>query len=410
MFKPHASLVCALSFFAVAGGLTPLAQAQQTMRVMSSVGGPGGGGGNTQISSRGLEKYSSLLGLDDTQREAAKSLHEGYVATMKQAATARREAMQALVHPEDEDDDRKEFMQKLRELGEKHTKATEAAEKSFLGDLRALLTPAQEGKWPLVERTRRREVGLQNAMLSGEGVDLVEILDSFKLSPAQQAPLSESVEQYEKELDLELAARAKANENAPKFDFEGGNFDLDKLQDHMKNTRAAAAKVRDLNERHAGKFATLLPEDIREKFNDEVRRASYPRIYKPSKADKHLAAVEGFSDLSPEQRKDLETLRSSHVREAAQLNRQWAAAARESEDKQKTGMFSTGAGIATVSLGDEGDSPEKEPRRARKELDKRTLERLGSILKPEQKEKLPKDEPEHMGGGGVFISRDEEQR
>ncbi len=410
MLKAPVYLVCAASMLAVAGGITPCAMAQQTMRVVSSVGGPGGGGGNTQISPRGLDKYTSLLGLDDTQREAAKSLHEGYVATMKQAAAARREAMQALVHPEDEDDDRKEFMQKLRELGEKHTQATEKAEKSFLGDLRALLTPAQEGKWPLVERTRRREVGLQNAMLSGEGVDLVQILDGFKLAPAQAAPLAESVEQYEKELDLELAARAKASEGAPKMDFEGGNFDIEKLQDHMKNTRAAAAKVRDLNERHASKLAGLLPEDIREKFNDEVRRASYPRIYKSSKADKHLAAAEGFSDLTPEQRKDIETLRASHAREAAPLNRQWAAAAREAEDKQKSGMFSTGAGIATVSLGDDGDSPEKAPRKARKDLDKRTLERLGSILSPAQQEKLPKDEPEHMGGGGVFISRDEEQR
>ncbi|MCA9299363.1 MAG: hypothetical protein KDA28_09865, partial [Phycisphaerales bacterium] len=101
---------------------------------------------------------------------------------------------------------------------------------------------------------------------------------------------------------------------------------------------------------------------------------------------------------SDEQRTAIGDLRASHDQKASRLNKAWVDAIDESErDGGGEGGFFAGGGAMAVMLnGEEPESPTKDARESRTELDTESLARLEALLRPEQRERLPEKvaEPE----------------
>jgi len=383
---------------AVLAGTPQQASAQQTMsvRATSPMGGRGGG----QVTKRSMERYADLLGLDQTQRETALAIHEGYTATCEQARKSQRDAMDELRRSAEDTGDHGVFMEKMPAIQKKSRETTQAAEKSLFSDLKSLLTSEQEANWTRVERMRRRETGLRGG-LSGESLDIADVVHTMKL-PAEPAQLvAPMVEDYESAMDSHLKAKESAQSEAPAFE-PGRPMDVEAMQKQMESSRQMGEKIVQLNATTAEKIKATLPEDLQQKFADEVKRRSFPSVYKESRVAKDLDAALAMSDLDESQRERLKEIKAAYARDLGPVNNRWADAIRESEQSgQEGGMALGGGGFISMRMGEEPEGL-REARKARREMDEKTRERLKSVLRPEQQEKLPKASPggdEEMGDG-----------
>jgi Spy/CpxP family protein refolding chaperone len=381
------------------------AGAQET-RVMVSrtVGGPGGMGTST-ISKRSVDRWAEELGLDDEQKQAVLSLHEGYRSACEQASREMATVLSEARKAAEESQDHSLLLERLPPARRKQEQQTRAAEQAFMSDVRSLLTPDQERAWPKIERMRRREQSGRMSTVSGDAVDLTEIIRDLKLPVA--GALAEALEEYEVEADRGIQERLRVSDRGADFD-SGRPLDLEVLQKQMDEQREAGLKLKDINLRHARKIEPLLPEAKQAEFRQAFKRSSFPQVYRPTMAGRWLEAAQKFDDLDTRQREDLAGLRGQYERDLGVANDALAAAIEASEARSGgPGGVLSGPGVSmVVRMGDE-DSELAAARKARREVDERAREKLRNLLKPEQRERLPKPEEEAQGAmmapGAVFV-------
>lgn len=401
----------------VAVGLTLIstAPAHAQGRMGMRMGG-GGWGGDSAVSTREVNKWTDMLKLTADQKTAVDALHDAYQEQYRQEAKAIQDIGK---------DARREFMESqdtsvFKEVAAKtaeHTKKMAELESQFLDDFKSVLNPKQVERWPSVERCHRREKALPQGMLSGESVDMVGIVDDLKIAEPSPA-LSDALERYEVDLDRALTDRDEQRkaiqEQSEKLmkDFDPSNMDFSKIRKLMQDTRKTGIRVRDVNERHARLIAGVLPDDKRAEFEQRVRKTTYPRVYREPYTSKAIEASLGLGDLTSEQKASIETLKASYTRDLSAADEKWAAAI-SAEEKDGGGDPFMGFGRFVPGGGGDSDnpSPTEAAHKARRELDKSTLDKLKAVLTPEQAEKLPErgDENPWMAnfGGGSDDAADE---
>lgn len=396
----------ALIVLGVAGTAAPVV-AQQEVRIMASSGGPMGGRGSGQIPRTSLDRYGEILGLDDSQKELAAALFEGYSTAYQEASKARGEAMRAVRDSFQESQDPSVFQEKMPEITRAFTERSTALEKQFYSDLRAVLTPDQEQSFAKVERHRRRETGMRGGPGAGgaSSVDLTEVARALKLTGPEVA---ESLEQYEAQLDRVLIDRQQTMAQlAPAGGGMDMRFDPAQMQEMMVKSREFAASLRELNESYARRLEGLVPEGQRAEFTQEMKRRSYPQVYREAHVSQSLGAAERFGDLTSEQRQSLADLRAAYNRDLPGLNERWANAIAEAENDEGQGQFTTpDGGVMQMRFGEEPEAL-REARKARRDLDDRTREKMNSILTKAQQERLPKREEQtaESGAFGAFVGQ-----
>jgi hypothetical protein len=278
-------------------------------------------------------------------------------------------------------------MEQMNKASSTMRTTSETLERAFMDDLRAILTEAQSERFVRVERARRREVAAREATVSGEAVDLGRVVAAA--APGVATPeLAEAMEVYELELDRLIQARPEpmAMGGGP-----GGGMpiDIEKMQATMKERSESGKKIAEANDRHARKIEALLPEGTRAAFRREFDRQAFPRVFREPAVMKDVAAASAMEDLTPEQRTQVAEIRDSYERDAKALNERWSAAIREQEASGGSGAFAGGGGIVMISSGDEPEAL-VEARKARRELDERTKERLEAAMNEKQRERLKK--------------------
>lgn len=403
--KRHSVVQSMIVGLALASGLAVSAPALAQVRVMATIedGGPGGDpfGGTARIGKASVDHYAKKLKLTDDQKQAAVALHEGYDAAVTEANKEFRSGMDEMRRSAEESDDRSVFMEKMPKLRETYTKKTKDLEKGFMNDLQSLLTTEQKNNWPMVEKQRRRETLLRPGSVSGEGVNLLDIVDGLKLPADAFGKLAEPLTDYEADMDRALLAKQKTLDDLPAFD-PGRGFDMEAFQERMAKTREAGAKIKEVNKNHERKIEGLLEDGQKTAFNDAVQKATYPQVYRQSRVSRSIDAAGKFDDLTAGQKESLATLKGAYDRDLAAANSKWSSEIAAAEQKSGAGgeMAIAGGGRMAVMFGDENDdSPLAQARKARRELDEKTKGKLDFILSKEQKERLPK-EPEGQGQGG----------
>lgn len=370
-------------------------------------GGMFGGGGRgmmeASVSTEDMTKYGKMLNLTAAQNDAVKALHEAYVQEATTAAQKMRDEMDAIREEARDDPSR------MSEIGEMFTKfrtKRQAMETAFFSDVKATLTPEQQNVWPTVERTRRRETTMNRGLMSGERADLVKIVDGLKLSADAHKPTEQILDQYQIDLDRELILR---NEQQEKMqgnmrDLFTGGGDQTKLQKMIEDGRAAAVKVRDVNKRYARQIEAVLPDDAtKAKFSEEVRRESFPNIYRGQSYASRVAESAGsIEGVSAEQKASITDIKERYTRDLAALNQKMET---EYEKRESTitaaelmGRMGGGGGGGQRGGGGMIDSEELNTLRdQRRDLETSTVEKIQALLNEEQKAKLPQ---RGNGGGG----------
>jgi hypothetical protein len=348
------------------------------------------------VSTQDLEKYTAMLSLDETQRDAAKVLLEAYQQEFAAAAKAARTKFDNAREEARESGDFS-VMRDIQTEMEAFRKTSATMESGFLSDLKATLTEQQASKWPKLERMRRRERTIGRGLMSGERVDVIRLVDELKLSPEELAAVEPILEQYEQDLDRELAARNEVYDEAQGRARElmqgGDQAEIEKL---FSKGRDAATRVREVNRRYARQVEAQLPEDKKAAFAEEVKRASFPQIYRASYAQRVVDAAGAIEGLSEEQKASIASLKESFTRDLGAINKDLEAATEEREATITPDQI-----MQRFRGGDEGKVGELN--RKRREMMNDTIEKVRAVLTEEQREKLPARD---QGDGPGFQRRD----
>lgn len=372
-----------------------------------------GGMGQTvpQIRARSIEDYAKVLGLSEEQKEAAKTLHEGYRQTAKDAADELEAAMER-AQEEIADGNMDGFGKAMMAANRESAKKTEDAEKQFFDEFKLLLNDKQMESWPTIERHRRREVFLRFGFVSGAGVDVTD-LAARAGADMNSEEMKQLVETYQADVDRHLLEVKKTTDEAMNA-MKDENADMMQMQmDGMKRLEEMGKPyrtVRDLNMDYAKRMGLLMSEEQRKKFEKTVNQRAFGRIYRDPHAMKQLEAALKLEDLKPEHKEQLASLKTQWEAESPKLNRDWADATIAAEDEKGGAIQVMIAGFGRMGGGGgEDDAKMKainDARDARRELEKKMADRLKEILPKEQIARLPKREPtgndpwsEMMGGG-----------
>lgn len=362
--------VCALMF-----GASRPAAAQPGRGMMGNFDEP-------TINSKEIERYAEILRMSPDQVENAKGMLEGFNTEFNSLRQEMRQAFESM-RDEARDTGDNGVWRNAGTLMQTFQKKIEKAEKQYFDDMKLLLTDDQAARWPVVERARRREKSVpRGGLVSGEGVDLVRIVNELKLTAEESQPVQPLLEQYENDLDRALAERDKAYEEGMG---QGANLwfnqQMDKIDELFNKARDAAAKVKDVNKRYARQIEGALPEAYHAKFESEVQKASFPRVYRPSYAARAITAAEGITDLSDEQKTQLAQIRDSFEKSLAPIQQKQADSIEQTEmNRTAMQMFGMGGG------GNEGSA---ELRDLRREVEDGTYEKVRDLLTEEQRAKLP---------------------
>lgn len=394
----------------------PIASAQMFSMAAPGVAGGGGGPGGRAISRASLERYARVLGLDETQVQAADALHEAYLAGTKAAGREMASKMKEL-DADLKDGDSDAIQNRIPAVMRAHAEKTRQLEQTLIDDLRSVLTPQQvESRWPAFERLRLREQWLRSGVLSGSNVDLTSLVEDLKLPEGDRTRVAPTLEQYEHDMDRvlqDLARDAAESRKAERARGAGDDpivmtFDPASMRERMKKQREDSARIRDINQRYARLLASELPDELRGRLEEQFKFASFRNVYKESPTARKLSAAEKFDDLTPAQRERLREIADGYRRQVRTANDRWAAAQAQAE---ADGRFAGGGGGIMFNIGDDGPGGRRQPddlkdaRQARRELDKKLDAELDGLLSDEQKARLPKVQTagRRFGPGGEEI-------
>jgi hypothetical protein len=390
---------------------TSTVQAQPGGGMMGMFGGMGGRGqGNDPTyTSKDLERAGEMLGFDASQKEAAKTFLDSYQTAFTEEAGKLQKAIEKAREAMREDNDPSAW-DGVRKAGEEMAVTKKKLDAEFVENLQAVCNDDQKAKWPKFERMQRREQGLERgAFLSGERVNVMGILEKMELSTEIKGSLATVLDQYETDLDRELVARAKVQEelqaDAQKMfgNMRGmrdlQNLDMGKIDELITKGRDASVRVREVNGRYAKQIEGMLPADSRAAFAAEVKKQSFPEVYRQTRTARSLEAAMGFGDLTADQKTQIEAIKTKYAADLVPMNEKM------SEAQAKTEMEMTAEKMMNF-MGDQ-DSPVAELRRKKRELGTAADESLKKILTEEQIKRLPADggnegdRPGGRRGGGA---------
>jgi hypothetical protein len=356
------------------------------------------------ISAGSVKAYGKILGLDATQQDALKDLHEGYKEQHQALSKEMQEAVQATQDKFNETKDPSvwgtDFPKAMRTIGLK----METLEKEFYQDLRSTLTEAQSGKFIGVERHRRRDKHMRFGMVGGESADLFKAAERAGVEP-MAGPAAELFNGYEADVDKILLARDELGKEALKEPEPGASAmdakAIQKAMDMMKTVRAQGLQLRGVHKDHARRIAGALPEGMGAKFEHEYSKLAFPKIFRDSHPMKLLDSAAKLEDLEASQRESLALVREQYERELAAVNERWAQAVQDRDDKLGDDPMAMAA-MFMPNANEQG--PLADAKKARRELDERVGDRVLAALNAAQKDKLPKAPKKHVTqtGDGPF--------
>lgn len=367
----------------------------------------------TRMTTRSLEDYSRLLGLDETQKEAATALLDGYIAAHKTATEELEAKFEEMQQKAMESRDWQKMSNEASKLTVDYQEKTRKLEEDMLANLKGLLTPEQDAKWNQVERYRRRETSLRYGFYSGAGVDLVRIINRSRINLTSEEG-KQILEQYEADMDrrlVEFEKMTRAEEDALRKQAEAGQVDMASRMQVVDKFAEPSKGIRDLNKDFVRRLGLAMSEDDRAKFEAEFAKRAHPRIFRESHEQQLFAAALGFSDLDESQRTTITDLKSQYEREVKTANANLMRATESAED--------TAGGMISLMMaqwmpsGKEGvkeaQEEVKKARDARRELDKSFKARLDGVLKLEQRNRLPSRKPTNDNPWDIWGSSEDEE-
>jgi hypothetical protein len=226
-------------------------------------------------------------------------------------------------------------------------------------------------------------------LVSGDDVDLVDIVETTRLSETARVAAAPVLDRYAAEMDRLLTDVGELRDELERrsldvladLDFTAREPDFTGLNELLSEATAAGVQVREANRRYAALLARTVGGEEGARIERAFLEAAYPAVYRTSTAERTIRAALTFDDLSPAQRDAISTLADRYDREVSSANEQWVEAIRDAETGGTVDDLFSGIGF--------GDEAERNARRDRRDLDRRYADRVRELLTDEQAARLP---------------------
>ncbi|MBL0927010.1 MAG: hypothetical protein IBJ11_05070 [Phycisphaerales bacterium] len=340
-----------------------------------------------------------ILNLSGEQRAAAESLFKSYNEA-RQRASAKMSAFQRSLgeaYPRTWQDER--YTKEWQAVSADYMAHGQKLRDAFVEDIKTLLTPEQEGRWPRLERAERRRTTLLTAMAVGARTDLVTLTARVLGSETTPPAVADLLDQYELEVDRahedmvkagkEMQEKGEALERKMKAGEEMNMLEM--ISSGQEILAAQARSARGLREVNL-KYLRKLGEELKPEQREEMEFAYYSdRGFAPEFDVMARGAVPAASlferasalpDLTADQRGRLASVRAEFRRESlVVLRRRFEHAVQQEERQSKGGVLTMFGGM----FGGEGKRLADEAEK----VNARAVENLRGLLTDEQLERMP---------------------
>ncbi len=347
------------------------------------------------LSHADLDVFTRVLSMKPEEQRAMEDLYGAYCNTLKAEGGEVRKYVSDIMEESELMEDIRLLAPAQKRLGE-WEKRSEQLKKSFIEDLKALLTREQEGRWPIVERELRRMKWINSGRLAGEDVDLIHLVAEMPADAKTSPALGDLLDRYSQDLDRALLARADViDKNSEKF----GDL-LTSDPQAARSMYESAIKVRralcDVNLRYARLIGAELPSDLGQKLDMDVFKISFPMLSKPSRGERYIKGAKDLKSLTAEQEELVKGIVDAYENDRLAMLHRTAETIREQQFTQLPVRLDKALGVLPPDADDgfrayglSADHPLARLRRERFELDKAARNKLDAILTPEQRASLP---------------------
>ncbi len=250
---------------------------------------------------RDMTMIVETLKLEDWQRPIVQSLLQDYQDSFKTGTDALKEKM--VESAKQQKNGGAKNMRGLLEPIQNWLPEKARLFEDLMSSIQSQLGPNQKERWPKFERAVRRARSLDDSDLSGEGVDLIAILQQMQLQPTIWEAAQSAVDQYEIALDAALIARdAQITALLPKVSDAMENMDLQTGGNLQSQIMVVRVVVRDLQDDAIEKITLALPAPYAQDFRTRALSQGYREVFQSDPLSNFFAAVLNLNDLTAEQK------------------------------------------------------------------------------------------------------------
>ena len=248
--------------------------------------------------------------LEDWQRPIVQSLLQDYQDSFKTGTDALKEKM--VESAKQQKNGGAKNMRGLLEPIQNWLPEKARLFEDLMSSIQSQLGPNQKERWPKFERAVRRARSLDDSDLSGEGVDLIAILQQMQLQPTIWEAAQSAVDQYEIALDAALIARdAQITALLPKFSDAMENMDLQTGGNLQSQIMVVRVVVRDLQDDAIEKITLALPAPYAQDFRTRALSQGYREVFQSDPLSNFFAAVLNLNDLTAEQKTAIQSAQTT---------------------------------------------------------------------------------------------------
>ena len=381
----RSTLAIGFTAVALAFGFTPRAEAQfggRSSLANSFV---------PDFSPRDLVVFIDALGLEEWQRPVLEVLLDDYTNGFTAGVEGMRTEMAGLkdrVAGVDAND----VMNLITGPMEKWQTRKHGLRDDFLNNLKAQLSDPQLELWPRLERALRREKSLPSAEISGEAVNLFNVVRDLQLAPLQSDSIRPILDTYEFALDAALADRDRAIEEASKELMQAmSSNDPERGVAAQERIMIKRVAVRAVQENTTTQIKDGLGGDLGTQFEMKVLERAFPQVFRPDPVTPLFESALAMENLDATKKASIDSLFLEFTPQNFGANVTLMQAMRLSEPQQPRRQ--TAAIQARKQGGAVTRSPEAEDvvaaRLAREAIWEKYRNLLYELLNDQERENLP---------------------
>ena len=262
----------------------------------------------------------------------------------------------------------------------------------FIANVLAMLSDEQESLWPALQRKLTRQKTIALGRLSGESVDVLQIVGELKLDSAAAAAIAPTLADYEIKVDQALTLRNQYVESSQRdllLAMQAG--EMNTCQAILTRQIQLRTAVRDVNDSAAQVIANALSAGPAAEFTNAYRMRGYSRIYRSTQAQRLFKAAKEQQGIDAGLVQSIQGLEKAFLEEIAGVNEQILHAVRTHEPAEFMSR-------AQVSLRDPAERPAEavtgrapiaEAFARRQAIADRYVAQLKAVLPPAVLETLP---------------------
>ena len=376
-------------------GSDDVAAGDQVFEVVTDDESAGGGGAEASV-------FISVAGAGDIElpeelrkklEEKAQELVEKIHERMRDNEAEGLDGLAGEISPANRIEERRQHFREISEKAKAFVRTKARLREEFVTQVLAQLSGEQLERWPSLDRTLTRHKKLPQGRLDGERIDLLKVVEKLGLDEIEREAITQQLYDYEVSLHDALVARdaflIDAGEAVDKA-LASGN--ADKALSVVDRSTAFRVAVRTVNEQFTDTIAARLSDPNDARLPQMVRRASYPRVYRRTRAQKAFDAALALGGLDEDTRTGIDDLQEAYDEGLEVINERLRQTIHKNQPLEPRRPIEHTKEIMSgeAAVFNPGDDPIRSAFRKRSEFDERFMKQLYAMFTLEQVATLPK--------------------